>query len=118
MFSLPELQGQRTITLNVNPVGLTQNGNGIPEDFALFQNYPNPFNPATKIRFNIAKAGDVKLSVYDINGRIVVNLTGSAYYNPGKYEIEFNGGNLASGVYFYKIETSDFVDVKKMLLVK
>ncbi len=109
---------KRTITLNVNPVGLTQNGNEMPEHFALFQNYPNPFNPATKIRFNIAKAGDVKLSVYDINGRIVANLTGPAYYNPGKYEIEFNGENLSSGVYFYKIETSDFVDVKRMLLVK
>jgi hypothetical protein len=108
---------KRTITLNVNPVGLTQNQNEIPEEFELFQNYPNPFNPVTKIRFNLAKASIARLDVFDINGRTIANLINSDY-NAGKYEVSFNAENLSSGVYFYKLETAGFTAVKKMLLVK
>jgi Secretion system C-terminal sorting domain len=108
---------KRTITLNVNPVGLTQNKNEVPDKYELFQNYPNPFNPVTNIRFNIAIAGRVKLTVFDINGRIAAELANSVYH-AGKYEVNFNAENLSSGVYFYKLETTGFSDVKKMLLVK
>jgi hypothetical protein len=108
---------KRSITLNVNPVGLTQNKNEIPDEFELFQNYPNPFNPVTRIRFNLAKAGMVKLNIFDINGRAIADLINSAY-NAGKYEVNFDAENLSSGVYFYKLETAGFSDVKKMLLVK
>jgi len=107
----------RSIALTVSPVGLTQNNNEIPDDFTLFQNYPNPFNPATKIRFNISNPGSVKLSVFDLSGKQVAILVESEY-KTGKYEVDFNAENLSSGVYFCKMETSGFVNVKKMLLVK
>ncbi len=116
---------KRIITLSVDPVGLTNNNSEIPREFELFQNYPNPFNPSTKIRFNIASAGLVKLTVYDINGKTIAVLINSVY-NAGKHETLFNAENLSSGVYFYKLETDDpstssglsFVDVKRMLLIK
>jgi hypothetical protein len=107
----------RDIALTVTPVGLTQNNNEIPKSFALLQNYPNPFNPVTKIRFDISKPGAVKLTVFDIRGKQTAVLVNDVHI-PGKYEIEFNAENFSSGVYFYKLEASDFVDVKKMLLVK
>jgi hypothetical protein len=114
---------KRTISLNVNPVGLTQNGTGIPNEFALYQNYPNPFNPSTRIRFDVppftkgGEEGFVTLTVYDILGKVVSVLI-SENLLPGKYDIEFDGGGLSSGIYFYKLETDGFVDVKKMLIVK
>ena len=88
-----------------------------PKSFRLHQNYPNPFNPRTKIKMEIAKLGNLKLIVYDILGREVTKLVNEKL-KPGTYEVEFDGSNYASGVYFYKMVTDGFVDVKKMLLVK
>lgn len=106
----------RTITLIVTTVlGLVNNE--IPASFSLMQNYPNPFNPSTTIMYSIAKPGNVKLAVYDISGREVETLV-SGESGPGNYEVKFDGANLSSGVYFYRLETEGFVDVKKMLLVK
>ena len=81
------------------------------------QNYPNPFNPSTKIRYDIAKNGIVKLTVYDQLGRQVSELVNGTK-NAGTYEVEFNGSNLASGIYFYKLEVPGQTFTKKMILVK
>ena len=88
-----------------------------PEKFALYNNYPNPFNPTTKIKFDRPKNGIVKLTVYDIHGREVRNLVNNEL-TPGSYEVEWNAGGYASGMYFYRIETEGFVETKKMMLVK
>ena len=85
--------------------------------FDLFQNYPNPFNPTTIINFDIAKKGYVKLIIYDVMGREVTTLVNQKL-NAGSYKIDWNGSNYSSGVYFYKLETSDFVQTKKMILLK
>jgi photosystem II stability/assembly factor-like uncharacterized protein len=100
-----------------NPIGITQTGNTVPREFSLSQNYPNPFNPATKIRFDIARAGNVKLTVYDISGRLVTTLVNKTLA-PASYTADFNGAGLASGVYFYRLETSDAVFTRKMTIVK
>src|SRR5690606_31667997 len=89
----------------------------IPTEYTLFQNYPNPFNPVTIIRYDIPKAGNVELKVYDILGRevkVLVNEIKSA----GRYEVEFNASDLASGIYIYRIQTPDFTKSQKMILVR
>ncbi len=107
----------RTLTVNVGAVAINNNNSEIPEKFFLYQNYPNPFNPATKIRFDLAKTGHVKLAVYDISGKQVAEIV-NANYAAGVYSFDFSAENLATGVYFYKLETPDFTSIKKMILVK
>jgi len=89
----------------------------IPNYYSLKQNYPNPFNPSTKISYTIPKAGDVQLKVYDMLGREVATLVNETK-QPGIYAVDFNASNLASGIYFYRIQSGDFTAVKKMVLVK
>ncbi len=89
----------------------------IPKSFSLYQNYPNPFNPSTSIKFDLTDASLVKLAIYDMLGREVDVLI-NQQLGAGTHNISFNAGNLASGVYFYKIETGSFSDIKKMTLVK
>lgn len=100
-----------------NPIGITQTGGDVPREFRLGQNYPNPFNPVTKIRFDIARAGNVKLTVYDISGRLVAALVNKTL-TAASYTVDFNGSQLASGVYFYRLETGDVTLTKKMMIVK
>jgi len=88
-----------------------------PSGYNLEQNYPNPFNPSTKIRYKIAKGEFVKLSVYNVLGKEIVNLVNS-YQEPGSYSVVFYADNLPGGVYFYKLETEHFVTTNKMLLLK
>lgn len=92
-------------------------GNETPEFYSLFQNYPNPFNPNTIIRFQIKDSRFVSLKVYDILGKEITILINEKK-SPGIYEVTFDGGNIASGVYFYKIQAGDFIQVKKMVLLK
>jgi hypothetical protein len=107
----------------INPIGIISLGNEIPNEFYLYQNFPNPFNPTANIRFDIAKAGNVRLVVYDVTGKQVAELINERY-DAGKYMTDFNAANLASGIYFYRLvvgsfgETSDFVSIKKMILIK
>ncbi|MCX6168501.1 MAG: T9SS type A sorting domain-containing protein [Ignavibacteriales bacterium] len=89
----------------------------LPFSYSLDQNYPNPFNPTTQIKYSIAKAGIVTLKIYDILGRQVADLV-NKYQDAGKYSIDFNASRLASGVYVYRIESSSFTSVKKMMLIK
>jgi len=88
----------------------------LPTDYALFQNYPNPFNPSTKISFDMPKAGDYKITVYNVTGQKVTELVGTAA--AGRKTIELNMESNASGVYFYKLETEGFTATKKAVLLK
>jgi hypothetical protein len=98
-------------------IGISNISNEIPKEYKLYQNFPNPFNPTTTINFDIIKQGIVKIVLYDILGK-EVDIIVNENIQPGKYKIEFNGVNLASGLYFYRITTPEFTDIKKMLLVK
>jgi len=89
----------------------------IPATSKLYQNYPNPFNPVTQIRFDIAKTGNVKLSVYNINGQKVAELA-NGVMNAGIHSVEFDGSNLNSGVYYYTLETYGIRHTQKMILTK
>lgn len=91
--------------------------NIIPNEYTLNQNYPNPFNPVTRINFEIPKQGMVSLKVYDVLGREVKALVNEVKA-PGVYSVDFNGTELSSGVYFYKLESNGFSDIKKMMLIK
>jgi hypothetical protein len=97
--------------------GIGNNTSTLPTEFKLHNNYPNPFNPVTKIKFDLPKSTNVKLSVYDILGRETSNIL-NGNLEAGYYEISFDGSKLSSGIYFYKIQTSEFTDVKKMILNK
>lgn len=99
-----------------NPQGITNTGE-IPGTFLLYQNYPNPFNPSTLIKYSLPYRSQVRLVVYDVIGNEVAVIVNEAK-NAGGYEAEFDGTNLASGTYFYKIESDNFTDVKKMMLLK
>ena len=90
----------------------------LPKQFELMQNYPNPFNPSTTILYNISRLSHIEVRVYDILGREVQSLV-NRDMAPGKYEISFNGNNLASGVYFYSlISDGSRIDTKKLVLNK
>lgn len=90
---------------------------GIPSKYDLTQNYPNPFNPATNIKFEIPEPGLVTLKIYNTSGMEVVTLI-NEIKAAGYYSINFNGSSLSSGVYFYTISANNFVQTKKMMLVK
>lgn len=96
---------------------LKNQNNEIPAQYSLSQNYPNPFNPATKIQFEIPKSGFVSLKVYDMLGREVSDIV-SQNLTAGTYIVDFDGTQLTSGVYFYKITAGNFSETRKMLLVK
>ena len=119
----------------VNPgAGSVENTVFIPQTYSLSQNYPNPFNPVTSIKYDIptplnppegGKGYMVTLKIYDILGREVARLVNNEFKQPGRYTVEFNGTNFASGVYFYRIEVRqggsssiEYTASKKMVLVK
>ena len=88
-----------------------------PSEYQLYQNYPNPFNPSTVISYQIPISSNVTLKIYDALGNEVVTLV-NEYRPAGSYAIEFSQVNLPSGIYFYKLSSSDFVETKKMILLK
>lgn len=110
------------ILKTVNVTVDAEEGAGLPYKFALEQNYPNPFNPTTKIRYSVAsdvksQKSKVKLVVYDLVGNEIATLVDEEK-SAGNYEIEFDASALTSGVYFFKLLSGNFVDVKKMILLK
>lgn len=105
------------VTLKRTGVGINLISSIVPEKFNLENNYPNPFNPSTIIKFDVSKLQDIKISIYDLLGRQVETLVNEKL-QPGKYQISFNGVNYSSGIYYYKMETQNFVQTKKMLLLK
>ncbi len=101
----------------VTLTGIFQYSSEIQKEFKLYNNYPNPFNPVTKIRFDIPKNTHVKVSIFDVSGR-EINQPVNDFFPAGSYEFSWYANNLASGVYFYRIEAEDYKNVKKMLLVR
>ncbi len=98
-------------------VNVKKYGSEIPSEYILEQNYPNPFNPTTNIIYSLPKNTKVSLKVYDIKGALIATLVDEKQ-SAGIYFTQFDGKNLSSGIYFYKLETDDFVSVKKMSLIK
>jgi hypothetical protein len=101
------------------PTGTESNSvvSNIPQSFSLSQNYPNPFNPSTKIQFTLPQGSQVNLKIYNSLGKEVAQLVNEKK-DAGTYNIEFNALNLASGVYYYQIQAGEFVETKRMLLLK
>jgi hypothetical protein len=100
--------------------GNSKTNNILPTEYNLSQNYPNPFNPVTKINYELPKDGKVKLVIYDILGREIKTLV-NELKQAGRYTVEFNGNNYASGVYFYRIQVEggkSYTSVKKMVMIK
>jgi len=97
--------------------GINLISNEIPSSYSLSQNHPNPFNPSTVVRFQLSDVSDVSLKVYDVMGREVQTLVNEKL-SAGTYEVTFDGSNLTSGMYFYKLTAGEYVSTKKMLLVK
>jgi hypothetical protein len=89
----------------------------VVDNFALYQNYPNPFNPSTTINYSLPKSGNVKLTVYNSIGNKVATIA-NEYKPAGNYSVQFNGSNLASGIYLYRLESDNYSAVKKFILMK
>lgn len=104
-------------TTNGGVIGVEPVSNQIPKEFRLYQNYPNPFNPVTKLNYDLPIHSYVNLSVFDILGRVIAVLVNKKQA-AGKYEIEWNGTNYPSGIYFYSLTTDKFIDSKIMILIK
>lgn len=99
------------------PIGIEPVSIEIPDKYQLFQNNPNPFNPTTKIKFGIPSQSNAKIIIYDLLGREVTTLV-NEQLRPGTYEVDWDGSGFASGVYFYSLVTNDFVEAKRMVLIK
>ena len=89
----------------------------LPQNFVLYQNYPNPFNPSTKIRYSIPQSSNVIIKVFDILGNEIETLVNEEK-PAGNYEVEFDASGLSSGMYLYKLQAGNFVETKKMILLK
>jgi len=90
----------------------------LPADFALKQNYPNPFNPTTTIGFSLPRRSVVSLKIYDILGKNVANLVDQQPYTQGEHTIEFNAADLPTGLYFYRLQADDFIETRKLTVIK
>jgi hypothetical protein len=106
-----------TIKYTQTPIGIINENTITPINFALLQNYPNPFNSETIIKFQIPNLSKCKLSVYDIRGK-EIDLLLNEKLKPGIYEYKFNGRNLSSGIYFYKMITNEYNETRRMVLIK
>jgi len=107
-----------------SPMVLRGDGYGpdIPDEIGLSQNFPNPFNPITEIRYNLPIDQVVAITVYDLNGRVVKSLINSAQ-SAGYHKVIWDGTNengiaISTGIYFYQMRAGDFVEMKKMVLLK
>ncbi|MCB0728689.1 MAG: T9SS type A sorting domain-containing protein [Ignavibacteriae bacterium] len=98
-------------------VGISNSSSNSINKYALSQNYPNPFNPVTKIKYDIPFDGKVSIKIFDISGRLINTLV-NEYKVAGRFETDFHGENLSSGVYYYRIESGEFSQVRKMILIK
>lgn len=111
-----------TILSTVSVIGINPVNSLIPEKFSLYQNYPNPFNPVTKIKFDIpvnvkSQTPNVKLLIYDLLGRETAILVNEEL-KPGIYEIDFDGSDLPSGTYFYRLQAGEYSETKSMIMLK
>jgi hypothetical protein len=108
--------GSDKIFTTMAPTGLLLQDQS-PEIFAVHQNYPNPFNPSTQITFSVPKATDVTLKIYDILGQEIATVVNERK-QPGEYNVTWNAEGVPSGVYFYRIVAGEFIETKKMVLIR
>jgi hypothetical protein len=101
-----------SLITNINSIS-----NEVPSDYKLYQNYPNPFNPTTNIKFDLPKTSFAKIKIFNILGNEIATLV-NEQLQPSSYSVDWNASEYPSGVYFYRIETNQFADVKRMLLIK
>lgn len=106
-----------SLTVTVPVTGIAENETNLPIEYALKQNYPNPFNPTTTINYSIPKEGLVTLKVYNILGE-EVDILLNEIKQVGNYETNFDASSLSSGIYFYRLKAGDFIETKKMILMK
>jgi hypothetical protein len=99
------------------PVGINQISTTVPDKFILYQNFPNPFNPVTNIKYQISNNSFVILKIFDILGKVVATLVNEKQ-TPGTYEVKWDAMICPSGIYFYSLETDNFKQTKKMILIK
>jgi hypothetical protein len=97
--------------------GINKNAATERPDFILNQNYPNPFNSFTTISFLLPQSKFVELEIFDILGRKITVLV-NGIKSAGKHKVEFNGNNLSSGIYFYRLKAGNFIETKKLILIK
>ena len=125
-FSNATAVDETSITKNISTLkdgqitiitGVDKNNTEIPKTFSLSQNYPNPFNPSTSIRYELPVLSKVKIMIYDILGREITTLINETR-PAGRYEIKWNASRFSSGVYFYRIQAGNFVQTKKLMLLK
>ncbi len=114
--NLYAVQVQQSANSSVTSVE-NESVNTLPTGYELKQNYPNPFNPTTVISFSLPQQANVVLKIYDAIGQEVATLV-NRQMSAGKYSVDFNGSNHPSGVYFYRLKAGNYVEVKKMLLIK
>ncbi len=107
----------KTTTGGGNFIGIQPINSSIPKEFRLSQNYPNPFNPNTKIKFQLVSGNHAKLIIYDVLGREISVLVNEELKS-GNYVVNWNAANYPSGVYFYRFETGDYSETRKMVLIK
>ncbi|MBK7632778.1 MAG: T9SS type A sorting domain-containing protein [Ignavibacteriales bacterium] len=105
------------ICVKKTPTGVINDKEILPKNFILSQNYPNPFNPVTTIKYQIPHRSNVSLKIYDLLGNEVADLVNEEQ-EVGFYNIDFDASKFSSGVYFYRIQAGDFVQTKKMILLK
>lgn len=120
--SVTLLKSKAQTIRNLYLIGIEKKSTNVPVMFNLQQNYPNPFNPTTKIKFSLSihsegGATEAKLIIYDVLGKEIATLV-NEHLNPGTYEVEWNGSNYSSGIYFYRLKTESFSETKKMILIK
>jgi hypothetical protein len=112
----PDIRTTVDLTAIVNPTSI-EDENTLVIDYYLAQNYPNPFNPSTKINFGLERAGEVEITVYNILGNKISTLV-NGVKSAGNHSVFFDASNLSSGIYFYKLVTKEFTQIRKMLLLK
>ncbi len=115
-FSSRALNGEVRYVVSIT-TGIVNTGTGIPENYKLAQNYPNPFNPGTTIEFGIPKKSNVSLKIFNIRGQEVAALA-DGEFSAGSYSVNWNAENLASGIYFYRLNAGSFSQTKKLTLIK
>ena len=116
-FYLGHTESVRAQRLSLEQTTSAEPRVSVPYQFALHPAFPNPFNPTTVIRFDLASQSPVELKVYDVTGRLVRTLV-SNVMAAGGHTVRFDGGNLASGVYFCRLKAGSFTQTRKLLLLK
>ena len=125
IFVLDGMGGEGNIFINGNFCGsrtgvdikTTDSSLTIPDAFALKQNYPNPFNPSTTIKFSLPVQTQLKINIYNMLGELVRTIS-EGMYEAGYYNIIFDAAGFSSGTYIYRLESNNFTDTKKMILIR